>query len=306
MKLIMQKNLLFTKEHLKEIEDLGVSIEYYNNEEIEGDIYVGYPFGPFNELDDIKGLKFIQALSAGFDGVNFDKVKEKGIVYANASGISSVPIAEYVLLKMLDHSKNAQKYRDYQKESYWIKKPILERGIGELYKRKALVLGTGHIGKEIAKRLQAFEVEVSGVNSTGYKVENFDNNLPLKGINDKLSEFDYVIGCLPLNEATYGLYNKDFLLSMDADAVFINVGRGPQIIEEDLLEVLEFHLDHVYLDVVPTEPLSSDSKLWTNKKISLTPHISANSDYIDRRMTDLVKANIENYKSNQKLINRVV
>jgi len=93
---------------------------------------------------------------------------------------------------------------------------------------------------------------------------------------------------------------------MKNDAVFINVGRGAQLNEADLLKVLKTHLAHVYLDVVPSEPLNSDSKLWSNKKISITPHISSSSLYLRERMKDLLIYNIKQFLNNEEIKNRVV
>ena len=306
MKIILQKNTRLNEEDLNRMRDLGFSIQYYNNEEVEGDIFVGYPSTPFTALNDIKGLKFIQSLMAGFDHLNLENLKERGIILSNASGVSSIPIAEYVVLKILDYYKDAQFFRDNQKKSLWGKRDKSERNIKELYKRKVLILGTGNIGSEIAKRLKAFDVNVLGINSDGRDIEHFDKTYALKNIQDHLEKVDVVVGALPLNKYTEKLYDKDFFMAMNKDAIFINVGRGNQLVEADLLEVLDNHLGHIYLDVVPTEPLGSDSKLWKHPKISITPHIAASSDYIRNRMSDLVSENVLAFKENKEIRNRVV
>lgn len=303
MKIILQENTRLNEDDLNRIKNLGFSIQYYNNEEVEGDIFVGYPSTPFKALNDIKGLKFIQSLMVGFDHLDLEDLKERGIIFSNASGVSSIPIAEYVVLKILDYYKDSQFYRDNQKKSLWDKR---DTNIKELFHLKALILGTGHIGSEIAKRLKAFDVTVLGVNSDGRDVNYFDKNYALKDIKDHLDEVDIVVGALPLNKHTEKLYDKDFFMSMNKDAIFINVGRGNQLVETDLLEVLHNHLGHVYLDVVPSEPLGSDSKLWSHPKISITPHISASSDYIRNRMIDLVSENVLSFKENKEIRNRVV
>lgn len=306
MKIILQKNLEFSEAELNKIKDLGFSIEYYNNEKVEGDIYIGYPKQPFNELENITGLKFIQSLMAGYDHLDMDKIKAMGITYANASGISSIPIAEYVILKILDYYKNSEKFRKQEKQAFWGQRSENEKDIKELFNKRAMVLGTGNIGQEVAKRLKAFEVEVVGINSNGHTADYFDQTYALSDVKDHLSNVDIVIGALPLNKYTKGLYNKEFLENMKKDGIFINVGRGPQIIVEDLLEVIDDKLAHVYLDVVPEEPLSADSKLWNHNKVSITPHISSSSDYIDTRIKKLINENIYCFKVNEKIQNRIV
>lgn len=306
MKIILQKNTVLSEKDLNELKELGFLIDYYNNEEVAGDIFVGYPTAPFKALDDIKGLKFIQSLMAGYDHLDLDDIKNRGIILSNAAGISSIPISEYVVLKILDYYKDSQYFRDNQKLSLWNKRDSNERDIRELYNRKVLVLGTGHIGGEIAKRLKAFDVIVIGVNSDGRAIKNFDKTYALNKVKDHLNEVDVVVGALPLNKYTKDLYNEDFFMAMNHDTIFINVGRGNQLVEKDLLKVLDDHLGHVYLDVVPHEPLQSDSLLWTNPKISITPHIAASSNYISNRISDLVLENVKNFRQSEKIKNRVV
>ena len=306
MKLILQKNSGLIEDDINKIKELGFDMEYYNNEEVKGDIYIGYPKADFEELDNIKGLKFVQSLMAGFDHLDLDDIKGRGITMSNASGISSIPIAEYVILKILDYYKDSQRFRDNQKLSQWHNRKDNEKNIKELYNRKVMVLGTGHIGKEIAKRLHAFDVEVFGINSRGQDVKHFDKTYPLSDVLNQLDKVDVVVGALPLNAYTKDLYNKEFFSNMNKEAIFINVGRGPQLVEEDLLEIIDDHLAHVYLDVVPIEPLSEESKLWENPKISITPHISSSSNYINTRIVDLIINNVKAFANNEEIINKVV
>ena len=306
MKIILQKDIHIKKEDFKKLEKLGFSIQYYNNEKVEADIYMGYPSQPFNELNNIQGLKFIQAFMVGFDQVDLDKIKEKEIVYANAANTSSVAIAEYVILKILDYFKNAQKFRDAQRNQHWISRPTSEEGLLELFNKNVLIMGSGSIGSAIAKRLQAFEANVVGVNRSGNSVEDFDKNVALDNLEKDIKEADVVVGCLPLNEESKDLYDKSFFTKMKKDAIFINVGRGQQVNEEDLLSIIDNHLAAVYLDVVKNEPLKKDSALWQHPKINITPHIAASSDNLKKRIIELAVDNAKRFKENKEIINRVI
>ena len=306
MKIILQKNAELNKSDLDNLKDLVFSIEYYNNEKVAGDIFVGFPGTTFKELEDIKGLKFIQSLMAGYDHVDLEKIKSMGIIFANATGVSGISIAEYVLLKILDYYKDAQRFRDNQSKSFWEKRSISQKNIKEVSNQKALILGTGDIGSEIAKRLKAFEVEVIGINRSGGHVLHFDQTYAIDNMHEVLSEADIVVGALPLTTATKGLYNKAFFSQMKTEAIFINIGRGSQLVVEDLLKVLETKLSHVYLDVVPNEPLSSDSLLWKHPKVSLTPHISSSSNLLSKRLKDLVLDNIYRFEKDEEVRNKVV
>lgn len=306
MKIILQKDSRLNDQDIKKIKDLGFSIEYYEFEETEGDIYIGYPRSPFLGVDNIKGLKFIQSLMAGYDHLDLQDMEDKDIILANASGISSVPIAEYVILKILDFYKKAQFFRENQKLAFWGKRPENEKGIQELTNQTAIILGTGNIGSEIAKRLQVFGVNVIGINSDGRKIKYFDQTYALKDLNENLAKANIVIGALPLNPITEGLYDKKFFENMDQNAIFINVGRGSQLKTNDLLEVVDNHLGHVYLDVLPSEPLDPKSKLWSHSKISISPHIAASSDYIRERIIDLILTNLVAFRDKTTITNRVI
>ncbi len=306
MKLVLQKQGLFNEDEIKYIESLGYELAYYKDEPIEGEVFVGLPKPTLEELDNISGLKYIQSVIVGYDSLDMDKIKDKGITFANASGIGSAPIAEYVVLKILDYYKKAEYYRQLESQGVWGKRAESDSIIEELYKKKVLVLGTGSIGVNIAKRLNAFDCEMIGVNSSGKLVDNFSKTYPLSEVYDVLNDVDVVVGALPLNDATRNLYDEKFFNHMKKDSIFINVGRGPSLVVSDLEKALENNLAHAYLDVLPIEPLAKNSPLYRNPKLSITPHNSSSSKIVINRVKDLVIKNLENYRNNDPLINKVI
>ena len=102
MKLILQDASILSDEQIGLLENLGYEIAVYNNEEIDGEVFVGILRPPFEELKNIKSLKFIQSTIAGYDFIDMDAVNELNILFANGSGVGSAPIAEYVLHSILD------------------------------------------------------------------------------------------------------------------------------------------------------------------------------------------------------------
>lgn len=306
MKLIIQKEIKLSQKEKDEINDLGFTIIPYVGEKIVGDVFLGYPKAPFNEVDNIEGLKFVQSLMTGYDHLDMDYIKSKKIIYANASGVSSIPISEFVVLNILDYYKSAQKFRHLQSKKEWQSLSDNKVGVQELTGKQALILGSGSVGSEVAKRLQVFGVMTIGINRSGKSVEYFDKTYPFKEVYDHLPKADIVVGSLPLTSETRGMYNKDFFKKMPKDGVFINVGRGAQLNEKDLLEVLDNHLGYVYLDVFPIEPLSKESKLWSHKKVVITPHISFTSDQVLSRAIKLTIENLKRFIENTEIINRVV
>lgn len=305
MKLILDKGFKLNDQEINSLENLGYKVKYYNKEECDGDVFVGMLRAPFSEIDNIKGLKYIQSTIVGYENIDLDKLKAKGITYANASGVSSSAIAEYVVLKILDYYKQSAKFREQQKNKYWGTHARNSVDILEVENKRVLVLGTGSIAKEVAKRLKAFNAIMIGINRSGKAVEHFDEVYPLSEVYNNLNDVDVVVGAIPLNKETTNLYDDKFFDNMQDNAVFINIGRGKSVDEKALINALD-KLGHVYLDVTKNEPLEEDSLLWSHPKVSITPHISASSNLVKMRTKNLVFKNLENYIKEKPLMNKVI
>lgn len=304
MKLILKNSLDLSEADLARLSSHNIEVlEYNETGPNKGEILAGYIRHPFHELDEIEGLQFVQSMMVGYDGLDINRFKEKNVVFANGRGVSSIPIAEYVITRILMYYKRVDTLKEFANQKQWRND---YREMEELTDKNILVFGTGFIGKEIAKRLQAFGVKIYGVNSDGRDIEGFDQCYALKDCKEAIKAADVVVGCLPLNESTYQFYNRDFFELMKSQAVFINVGRGEQLHEEDLLSILDDHLGHVFLDVTPEEPLPSESPLWNHKKISITPHTSANSKNAEQRKKELVIENAIRFKEGEDVKCRVI
>lgn len=305
MKVLIEKRLKLNESELLHLQNLGYEVCEYTGEKVAADVFVGMMRPPYTELDNIEGLKYIQSTIAGFDTLDMERIKAMGITFANASGIGSDPIAEYVTYCLLDHFHNFNQYRQYQKDAVWGSRSEADMTINELGSKRVLVLGTGSIGKAIAKRLNAFSVQLIGINSNGRAVNGFKETYALDNIAEVLSTVDVVIGALPLNDKTNQMYNKQFFKHMKLDSIFLNVGRGPQLVTSDLLTALDDNICAAYLDVFEEEPLNSSSLLWKHPRVTVTPHISSSSVLVQDRVKRLVLDNLENYKLNKPLLNKV-
>lgn len=248
-------------------------------------------------------IKWIGLLSSGYDRIPVDLIKERGITLTNARGVNSIPIAEDVVCKMLLVSRNYKKYYENQNNGLWEYVP----GMVEINQKTVAILGTGSIGREIAKRLKSFNMHIIGFNRSPVKNDLFDemylNREDLKQI---LSKSDFVIVCLPLNEETKHFINKTTLSYMKPDAVLINTARGGLVNETDLMEALANKtIKAAAIDVVETEPLDPDSPLWEIDNLMITPHQSYKGDLTDKRIEEMVFENIKLFVSGQRLNNVV-
>ncbi|MEG1310416.1 MAG: phosphoglycerate dehydrogenase [Romboutsia sp.] len=305
MKVLFTHN--YGEEKFRKIKDLGYKVSYYrenkikNNEDINSaDILVTY--NPFKSLDISKmvKLKYIQTSSVGVDQVPKDEVIKRNIILANNKGAYSIPISEWIIMYVLQIYKNSMKlYSNQQKKKWEVDFDLLE-----LYGKKVGFIGTGTIATESAKRLKAFGVEVWGVNTKGSSKEYFDKCFSNKDMDYVFKECDVVVSTIPATKNTIGLINKDKFVIMKDNSIFINIGRGNIVNEEDLINNIN-KFRGVALDVFQSEPLNKDSKLWDFKNVIITPHNSWVSDQDKERTFNVIYNNLKNYIEDKPLNNIV-
>jgi phosphoglycerate dehydrogenase-like enzyme len=248
-------------------------------------------------------LKMVQLPSAGYDQIPINELKKRNIILANASGVYSIPISEWVIGKILEIIKQSKFYIQNQEKFIWKK----NNQMIELPNRKALIFGAGSIGQEIAKRLNAFEVIVDGVNSNGRDTIHFRQCFDLQKGKQEASNYDILIFSMPNNEDTAGLVDEKFINTLKDTAILINVGRGTLINEQDLINALyNDKFSGVALDVMQTEPLPVQSELWSHPKVYITPHSSFISDGINKRRVDLITSNVLAFYQQKEIKNRII
>ncbi|MEL7283904.1 MAG: NAD(P)-dependent oxidoreductase, partial [Pseudomonadota bacterium] len=168
------------------------------------------------------------------------------------------------------------------------------------------IFGFGGIGQACGRRLRALGADVTGVRRSVASSDAADRVVPTETAMQALSDADVVLLCLPLTNATEDIANAAFFAQMKPGSLLINVGRGGLVDEAALFEALENGCPaQAYLDVVREEPLPSDSPIWDNPNIVLTPHISALTEGSAVRTDSVFLENIENFLAGVSLKNRV-
>jgi phosphoglycerate dehydrogenase-like enzyme len=297
----------YGEDKFQKIRDLGYEVTYYNENKVsnnddtdDSDILVTY--NPFNTLDISKmnKLKYIQTTSVGVDQIPKDKLLGKDILIANNKGGYSVPISEWIVMYVLQIYKNSKKFYEQQQNKKW----KMNFEMTEMSGKKIGFIGTGTIATQGAKRLKAFGVEILGVNTNGSDREHFDKCFSTLEMNTVFKECDVVICTIPATKDTIGIINKDKFNIMKDKSVFINVGRGNILNEEDLVSCIS-KFRGVALDVFQNEPLSEDNKLWSFDNVTVTPHNSWVSDKNNERNFDMIYNNLKKY-INKESINNVM
>ncbi|SCB88791.1 NAD(P)-dependent oxidoreductase [Weissella bombi] len=211
-------------------------------------------------------LKWIQAYSAGVDYMPLDVLKEQNIILTNASGQRAVPIAQSVLSYIFYFARGLNKYHS---QTSW--DPFINQFV--LQSLPVVIFGTGQIGQQIAKYLQAFDTPVYGVNTSGHPVNNFDKVYAINDLSHLPDDIAIVVDTLPSTDQTNNFFNQNTLDLFNKLFLFINIGRGATVNESDLIEKLnDGSIKHAALDVTKVEPIPDDSKLWQTNNLLLTQH----------------------------------
>jgi phosphoglycerate dehydrogenase-like enzyme len=247
-------------------------------------------------------LRWLHIASAGVDPVLFPALRESDVVLTNSKGVFDDSIAEYVLGVVLAFAKGFARSLDLQRETRWQHRES-ERIAG----RRALVVGTGGIGRAIARLLRAAGMTVAGA---GRRAQDDDPDFGTVYAADELDKHlgyvDYVVAVAPLTEQTKGLFDARVFAAMKPSARFVNVGRGELVVTADLIDALRAgKLAGAALDVFETEPLPAESPLWTLDNVFVSPHMSG--DFVGWRNTlvEVFAANFQRWLDGKPLENVV-
>lgn len=219
-------------------------------------------------------LRWIHVAAAGVDKLLFAELRDSDVVVTNARGIFDRPIAEFVLASVLGHLKLMREGYELQREHLW-----RHRETWPLRGRHALIVGTGSIGREVARLLRAVGVEVAGAGRTARSGDPDFGEIVASGtLTEHVGGFDIVVNVTPLTDQTRDLFDRSVFAAMRRSAYFINVGRGASVVEDDLLAALEAgELAGAALDVFRSEPLAADSALWDLPTLTVSPHLAGDS-----------------------------
>ena len=228
-----------------------------------------------SEFEHAEDLKWIHAAAAGVDSLLFDELSASDVVVTNARGIFDRPIAEFVLNYILLHAKNSLRSLEDQRNSTWNR-----RSTKDLAGSQAMIVGTGSIGREIARVLTALDVNVVGAGSHARTGDaDFGTVIDSAQLSSHLSGIDWVINIAPLTDQTKGLFDAEVFAAMDPSAYFVSVGRGEAVVTSALVEALETgQISGAGLDVFDEEPLPADHSLWHAENVIITPHMSGDTD----------------------------
>ena len=246
-------------------------------------------------IDKCPNLKGIAVLATGYNVVDYDYAKEKGIPVMNVPVYGTDNVSQFavsLLLEVCSHighhsdSVHAGEWASNADWCYW-HYPMIE-----VSGKTAGIIGLGRIGVNTAKILKAMNVNVIAYDA--FQSEAGKAVAEYVELDELLAKSDFIFLHCPLFPSTQGIINKENIAKMKDGVIIINNSRGPLIVEQDLYEALESgKVAAAAVDVVSTEPIKADNVLLKAKNCIITPHIAWATKEARERIMQTTADNVE-------------
>jgi phosphoglycerate dehydrogenase-like enzyme len=272
------------------------------------DIFVGFSLRP-EQFAVARKLKWIHSTAAGVGQLMYPELRASGIEVTNASGVHRIQMAEHILGTLIALARRFPDYFRYQQQSRWSQQELWNAPVRprELRGQILLFIGFGAIGREVAKIMRPLGMRVWAVTRSGSAEEGLaDHVFPASKLHEALPQADFIVLAAPETPETRKMMGAREFALMKPSAYFVNVSRGALVDEPALISALEQRkIAGAALDVASQEPLPTESPLWKLDNAFITPHMSAVSEHLWERQTDLLMENLERWFAGQELLNRV-
>lgn len=262
-------------------------------------------------IDKCKRLRYIGVVATGFNMIDIDYCKEKGIVVCNVPDYSTNAVAQQVFAYLLSIFNKVETHNERVKQGEWQNCKhfcFYENNLMELAGKTIGLIGFGNIAKKISKLANAFDMKV--VVFTRTVKEEYKTQYPyveFTSLDEMLSKSDIISVNCPLNKETKELIRKENIQKMKKGAIFINTARGQIVNEQDLADALNSgFIKYACVDVVSVEPIKPNNPLLTAKNCLITPHIAWAPKETRQRLISIAYDNIKSFLNGniQNQVNR--
>lgn len=239
-------------------------------------------------------LKVVANLAVGFDNINVDAAKKRGIIITNTPDVLSETTADLGFALLMATARRVIEANNYIKTDQWKNwAPFLLAGT-DIHHKTIGIVGMGRIGEAIAKRAKGFEMEILYHNRSRKEEAEKELGASYVSFDELLRLSDYVVSVVPLTDETKRLFNKDTFRKMKPSSIFINISRGGVVDEEALVDALKNKvIEAAGLDVFKNEPINSDHPLLKLNNVVCLPHIGSSSIETRTRMIQLCLENVD-------------
>ena len=249
-------------------------------------------------------LKIISRFGVGFDSVDIDAMKEKGIIVTNTPNAVRRPVAVATLTMIFAMASKLLIKDKLVREGNWNERTN-NMGLG-LSQKTLGVIGAGSIGTETIKLSKPFFKNILAYDPFLSDQQIYEKGALKSSLIELSSKSDFIVILCNLDKNTKGMINEEFFFNMKKSAYIFNLSRGPVINEKHLEKALENKIiSGAGLDVTNTEPLPIDSKLLLYKNVIITPHSLCWTDECFNDIAEEAIVSILNFIDNKPIINQV-
>lgn len=257
-----------------------------------------------DNLKNANNLELICEMATGFNNIDIDYAKSRGIGVTNVAGYSTNTVAQHTFAMLLHLYDNLSYFDNFVKSGQYSSSGMftnLEMPYRDLSEKVWGIIGLGAIGKSVAKIAEAFGAKIIYYSTSG---KNNSGDYTRVEFEELLSKADVISIHAPLTEKTKGLMNYEAFTKMKKDSVVVNVGRGPIIVDKDLARAIDEEIiGGAALDVFEVEPIPEDNpllKVKNKQKLMLTPHVAWASEEARNRLFEDLLNNIRAYNKGEK------
>lgn len=237
-------------------------------------------------------VKLIVEAGTGYNNIDLNAAKERGITVCNIPAYSTERVAHTVIMMILNFASTMQKQIGMLAKgdrSNFTK--YLQVSHTEVNGKTLGVVGAGHIGMEVIKVAKALGMNIL-IHTRTPKADG--DGIRYVSLDELLENSDYITLHCPLNDQTKHMINKETIAKMKPNAVIVNTGRGPLINEADLCEALAAkRIAGAGLDVQEVEPPAEDSPLYTLDNVIITPHMGWKGLETRQRLVGIIRDNVQ-------------
>lgn len=248
-------------------------------------------------LDACPDLKYIGILATGYNIVDVEDCRRRGITVTNIPNYSTMSVAQMTFALLLEICQQVGRHNASVKNGDWAKCPDFSYTLTplvELDGKTFGICGYGRIGHAAARLAKAFGMRV--LVSSGHPDWNDKNVDAYVSREDMFRQADVISLHCPLKDDTKGMINRDSIAQMKDGMILLNTGRGPLVVEADVAEALNSGKLKAYgCDVVSVEPIREDNPLLTCENTYMTPHIAWAAKECRSRLMDIAVENLRCY-----------
>ena len=246
-----------------------------------------------------KNLKLVCVTATGTNNLDKEYLKKRGIAWRNVAGYSTESVTQHTFALLFYLLEKMRYYDDYVKDEKYINDTVFTHfaeHFNEVNGKTWGIIGLGTIGRRVADIAKAFGARVIYYSASGSPAQEGYEQVDFETL---LTTSDIVSVHAPLNEYTKDLMDREAFAKMKNTAIFLNLGRGPIVVEQDLYEALETgEIAAAGLDVLCEEPMSETNplaKIKDSKKLIITPHIAWASVEARNRLMQIIAGQIREF-----------